>query len=55
MKNYTITKEEAIEYIKFYLMDGRWVNGQMPRDFVMDEKWQAGEMAIEALKRSEEE
>ena len=44
-----MTNKEAIEYIKFYLMDGRWVNGQIPRNFVRDEKWQAGELAIKAL------
>lgn len=44
--------KEAIEYIRIYLMDGRWVAGQIPRNFVRDEKWQAGEMAIKALENS---
>lgn len=47
-----MTNNEAIEYIKFYLMDGRWIAGQIPKNFVIDEKWQAGEKAIKALEHS---
>ena len=45
-------KNEAIKYIRFCMMDGRWVNGQIPRNFIVDEKWQAGELAIKALESS---
>lgn len=44
-----MTNEEAIKYIDWALMNGRWVNGQIPRNFIRDEKWQAGELAIKAL------
>ncbi len=45
-----MTNEEAIEYIDWALMHGRWINGQVPPNFQIDEKWQAGELAIKALK-----
>ena len=43
-----MTKEEAIKYIKYCMCMGRLVGNTKP---IIDEKWQAGEMAIEALKQ----
>ena len=45
-----MTNEEAIKWVDWALMHGRWVNGQVPKHFVCDEKWQAGELAIKALR-----
>lgn len=41
-----MTHEEAIKYIKYCMCIGRLVGNTKP---IIDEKWQAGEMAIEAL------
>ena len=45
----TSSTEQAIDYIHQYLMDGRWVNGQIPKGFTLDEKWIAGDLAIRAI------
>ncbi|MBO4542396.1 MAG: hypothetical protein J5725_04355 [Bacteroidales bacterium] len=42
-------KEQAINYIHQYLMDGRLVNEQIPRSFNLDEKWLAGDLAVKAI------
>ncbi|HCJ13977.1 MAG TPA: hypothetical protein DHV77_01565 [Erysipelotrichaceae bacterium] len=41
-----MTKEEAIKYIRFCMCEGRLVGNTKP---IIDEKWQAGTMAIKAL------
>ena len=45
----TSSTEQAIDYIHWYLMDGRWVNGQIPKEFTVDEKWLAGDLAVRAI------
>lgn len=47
-----MTKEEAIKYIKYCMCEGRLVGNTRP---IIDEKWQAGVMAIEALKAQPED
>ena len=43
-----MTREEAIEYIRYCMCEGRLVGNTTP---IIDEKWQAGIMAIKALEQ----
>lgn len=43
-----MTNEEAIKYIKYCMCEGRLVGNTKP---IIDEKWQAGVMAIKALEQ----
>lgn len=45
-----MTNEEAIKYIRFCMCEGRLVGNTKP---IIDEKWQAGLMAIKALERQD--
>ena len=46
-----MTTEEAVKYIRCCMCEGRLVGNTMP---IIDEKWQAGVMAIKALETLEE-
>lgn len=43
-----MTTEEAIKYIRYCMCEGRLAGNTKP---IIDEKWQAGDMAIEALEK----
>lgn len=45
-----MTKKDAVKYIRYCMCEGRLVGNTKP---IIDEKWQAGDMAIKALEQQD--